>query len=354
MKKRLIISIACILIVFSIVLTGCGIFGDGGLFSSKLAAPEVSVMGGVVMWSKVNNATMYEIYKNGVLVNSTSETHYSFEDITEDAQVYVVAVDETEGKTSESSSKVLVYQQSGFSSEESMSIELQSGGYVIPANIKYVSITGNSTNAYITIADRTTDLIVLLSNVNLTSPEGKNCIATSDGEINSNNKRYSVSIKVNGTNILQGGNYVSVPSRPSDNSGKKGGKGGDGGSCLVLPYAVFLGNGSLVLNGGNGGAGGEGANSSGWSTACYGNGGDGGNGGNGIEVEKAVLAMSLTGLVESYGGAAGAKGAPGANGSVLSGPINTSNRKNCYGREGSEGLSVSGDLQLVSGIYRDK
>lgn len=352
--KKIIIAVVCIVIVAAVVLVACNVFGDGGLFSSKLAAPEVSVMGGVIMWDKVNNATMYEVYKNGVLVNTTSETHYSFEDITEDAQVYVVAIDEEESKTSESSSKVLVYQQSGFSSEESMTIELESGGYVIPANIKYVCITGNSTNAYITIADRTSDLIVSLNNVNLTSPEGKDCIATSDGEINSNNKRYTVSVKVNGINILQGGNCTSVPSQPSDNTSKKGGKGGDGGSCLVLPYIVFCGNGSLTLNGGNGGAGGKGADSSGWSTACYGNGGDGGNGGNGIETEKAVLAMSLTGLVESYGGTAGTKGAPGANGSTLSGALYTSSWKNSYGKEGTEGLSVLGDIQLVSGIYRDK
>lgn len=352
--KKIIIAVVCIVVVVAVVLVACNIFGDGGLFSSKLATPEVSVMGGVVMWNKVNNATAYEIYSNGVLVNTTSETHYSFDDITEDIQAYVVAIDEKEEKASDESAKVLVYKQSGFSDSEKMSIDLESGGYVIPANVKYVTITGNSSNAYVTVADRTSDLIVVLNNVNLTSPEGKDCISTSDGEIDTNNKRYCVSIKVNGTNILQGGNYVSIPSTPDDNTEKKGGKGGNGGSCLVLPYIVFCGNGSLTLNGGNGGAGGKGANSSGWSKSCYGNGGDGGNGGNGINTQKAVLAMSLTGLVESYGGLAGAKGAPGTNGSALSGPLYTSSWNKSYGKEGTAGLSIIGDIQLLSGVFREE
>lgn len=345
--RKIVVFCLIMLLTFT-TLTACDSLFK---FNSKLTTPNVSVVGNTIYWDAVEGAVNYEIYQNDSLLTTVTDTHYVMSENNVTSQIYVVAKDSDSSKDSEKSNKVVVYKQADFTEEESMHIALSSGGYTIPTNINYVQITGSSSNAYIVVADRTTDLFIELLNVTITSPEGKSCIMSSDGSYDASAKRYGVTIKVTGTNVLTGGDYTSVPSTPSDNSGKKGTQGGDGGSGIVLPLVAITGDGSLTLNGGKGGAGGTGAASSGWSTARYGNGGNGGSGGCGIKTTTVIVSMSITGIIKAYGGLGGAKGAPGSNGSVVSGPLNTSNWSNCYGSVGSDGSSLVGDIKQFCGTY---
>ena len=351
MSKKRFSRIVVILVFIAIivtVLTGC----DSLLkFSSKLTAPSLSVIGNTIYWEPVESASSYDVYKNNNFLTTVSDTYYIAEGNEADSQYYVIAKAAEGAKDSDKSDPVIIHKQSGFSVDEIMEIELSSNCYTVPANINCVSVTGNASGAYILVADRTRDLVIELNGVKMTSPQGKSCIMTDDGTYDASEKKYSVTIKVSGTNVLTGSDYTSVPATPQDNTGQKGTKGGSGGSGIILPNVCITGDGSLTLDGGNGGPGGTGAASSGWSTAVYGNGGDGGNGGCGIKTTNAVLAMSLTGVLKAYGGKGGSKGRPGSNGSILSGPWATAKWDSCYGSMGTDGTAIIGEFKQLSGVY---
>lgn len=348
MKSKFIVFLLCIAtLVF--VLCGC----SEGPSINSLDAPDIVVVGNTIVWNAIKDAESYAVYCNGKQISTTTETHYTSFDNSEDMQFSVKALHSNDRKNSAESRKVVIYKQTGFDDNEKMYLNLSSGGYAIPSNIKYVKITGSSSSANIVIADRTTDLFIELNNVTMTSTMGKSCISTMNDEYDSSLKHFAVTINVVGTNVLTGSNYTAVPSQPAVNSEQKGKNGVDGGSGLILPLISFTGDGHLTLVGGNGGKGGTGAASEGLSSSVYGNGGNGGNGGCGIKTTKAVMTMGLTGVVKAFGGYGGEKGAPGGNGSILSGPLFTGNWSNCYGNPGTDGCSLIGDMYMFSGIYMD-
>lgn len=355
MKKQIIILVS-VLILMIVCLTGCELFGDGGLFSSNLAAPSVSVMGCVVTWEEVNQATLYEIYKDGVLAQTTSDNYYVCKDNTENVQITVVAVDEEKGKASEASAAVLVRKQGSFEEDETMNIKLNSDeAYVVPSKINYVTISGTAENVYVSIENRNTDLTIMLNNVSMTSPSGKSCIGTADGSYDSKQKRYSVIIKAVGNNDLTAGDCTKVPDGQSGNSNKGGNDGYDGSSALCLAQIVVTGSGSLAVTGGKGGVGGAGAGTSGVSLSMPADGGDGGDGGNGIATTKVIVCMDSTGSLSAYGGAGGNGGIRGTNGSLMTGPwsslLGTTGNN---GDIGNTGKGIIGEVVLLSGIISNE
>lgn len=356
MKKRMAISIAtCLLIVLAIGLTGCSGITDFFDGLSTLSAPEVTVIGNTLIWDSVKGAKEYEVYKDDNLVSTVGATNYSSVDNDRTAQFYVVAVSKNGKKKSDPSRKVAVYKQAGFTEEETMNITLESGVYVIPSNISYAVVTGSSDNATISIADRTTNLVLELNSVNITSVQGKGCITTNDGTYDSQKYGFSVTLVVKGINVLKGSAINSMPNQPSNNSQKKGSTGYNGVDAIVLPTIAITGDGSLTCTGGKGGKGGQGSDSSGsifsGSLASPGNGGDGGTGGYGIATTKLVMVMEATGTVNAYGGEGGQEGMYGANGNVSTGFWNNMLDTLKKGEKGKDGESMVGDILQIGGIF---
>lgn len=348
LSNFLIVALAA-LTVFSLV--GCDLFAEKEppeSINEKLGSPEVSSVGGTVFWERISGASLYEVYRNEELVQTTDKTYYICDDNIQTEQVYVRAVSDDRTEKSEPSNNAAITKQTNFFEEEKLEIHLEDGEYNVAPNINYVLVTGKSSNACIVISDRTTDLFIELDNVSICAPDGRSCIFV---EKDYQMCRYGVTIKVNGTNLLNGGDCLKVPQTPADNTQKKGLEGYEGGSGIVLPQINFIGNGNLTLNGGKGGKGGSGAASSGLSPVCYGNGGDGGTGGSGIKTRKLVFAMTTQGVVKVFGGLGGEKGSPGNNGSVISGPLNTSKWAKCFGKEGKNGEGLIGKLVQCSGTF---
>lgn len=346
-------------IVLMIILCGCSFLFESGSdkttytpIITKLGVPDVTALGNTVLWDTISEATEYDVYSNNTFLTTVSDTYYIASELSDTTAFYIIAKNQDESRNSQKSNNVILYKNCDFSSEETMEIKLSNNsGYYVPATINYVTVSGTAVNSYIIISDRTKDIVIELDNVNITSLQNKNCISTDGNSYDFSLKRYSATIIVKGTNLLNGSNYNSKPQKPSENSGRKGTKGGEGGSGIVLPNIALTGNGSLTINGGNGGEGGDGSNSSGFSSAVYGHGGDGGSGGSGIKCTTLLLVMDITGITSTHGGLAGTRGAPGGNGSVLTGPFNTANWSNCYGDNGVNGSSLIGAIKQISGVY---
>lgn len=350
-KLKKALSILC-LFVFTcatcFILSSCGLFDTS---EKKLATRTVVAVGNTVYWSKIadDTATDYDVYKNNEFYLNTKQLYIIENDLTQNAQYYVIAKDSTgEKKNSDKSETVMLYQNTGFEESKCMEIELENEmGYSIPSTISYVKVTGKGENTFIQIMNRTSDLVLELNEVTLISSMGKNCI---DAPID-NNSSFTVMVVLNGSSEITGGDYTDVPKKPSENSGRTGTTGGKGGSGIVAPRVAFAGSGSLVINGGNGGKGGDGADSSGFSTAVYGNGGQGGEGGDGVVCNLAVMSMDMAGYVKIITGAGGQGGTPGANGSIITGPANTADYKRRYGKEGDKGKAINGAYRTYSGVF---
>jgi hypothetical protein len=112
----------------------------------------------------------------------------------------------------------------------------------------------------------------------------------------------------------------------------------------------MIGDGNLTLQGGQGGAGGVGASSTTWSTSVYGDGGDGGTGGDGLRCTFLLIAEETQ--LTTIAGTGGEGGSPGNNGSILSGPWNTSNWSQHYGKTGANGEAFIGEKVTISGGER--
>ncbi len=68
-------------------------YSDGSKFEDvviKLQAPVIKLLDGVLSWNKVLNAVSYDIYKNDILLDSTTNLSYSIEEVYGD-KYYVVA-----------------------------------------------------------------------------------------------------------------------------------------------------------------------------------------------------------------------------------------------------------------------
>ena len=339
MKKRNFILI--ISLIFP--LSSCG------LFMEKLATPVLKSQGYYLYWDHVENATDYDIYKDGELYDSTTKNYYRALDLSETGEFHIVA--RAEGyKNSVRSAYKKVYKNTNFTEEETLEIDLSIESYVIiGSEYNYVSITGTAEAGRISLEYRTTDILIELNNVNFTAAEGKTCI-TLEGDYLYTDFDYTAIFVVNGDNYLNGSSYTSSMPQPSPNTSQDGRKGGSGKHAIYLPNVYITGDGNLTCQGGKGGVGGKGANSEGIYIGLYGKGGEGGNGGNGIYCSNLYVDFnSSKSKLVAKGGLAGEGGVPGNNGSVLSGPTGVLMWESSFGKKGSNGKSIIGTVKILNG-----
>ena len=345
MKK---LWLVCIIVTLIIVLCACNI---KNLFAKKIETPQPSVIGNIIYWSEIEGAEKYAVFCNNEQIAETIGVGYIAESSAENKQYHIVALGGDGFKDSSPSQKVVVYKSTQYSSEETMVISLENDReYLVPMNINYVTVSGSAQNTNIKIADRFSDLVILLQDVTLTSSHGKSCITTSDNDYSMTTKKYTVTLQCKGTNHLTGGIGYDAEGKPDTNSGKKGFNGEEGGSGIILPSLLLIGDGALYLQGADGGNGGTGADSSGlFSSAVYGKGGNGGNGGAGIKCTRMAMNMTNGGICSAYGGIGATGGKPGSNGSALTGPFYTAQWDSSYGSNGENGLSVTGSIIQCNG-----
>lgn len=342
MKKTVhILSLILIMIHFALPLSGCSFIDS--IFGYS---PKIFACGNVIQWAAVKNAVSYEIYVNNEHYDSTIELFYIFVDLSKDSDVTVTAKNEN-GKESSKSNSVTIQQTSEFSNEESLTISLGvNSKYSINESIKYVKLLGSTTWGEIKIREnRSSNLIIELQDVNMTSYTDSSCISTENSSLDE--LPFVVIFIVKGTNMLTGSTPSQPSSVPEANSERKGATGGVGSCPVILPTMVIIGDGTLKLTGGKGGTGGVGAASTTWSTSVYGDGGDGGNGGDGLRYNALYIKDGVR--LMTIGGEGGKGGSPGGNGSVITGPWNTSNWNQHYGKSGSDGSAYVGEQIIITG-----
>lgn len=348
MKK--IVRLMCTIIIVSVLfISGCE-GGIAGLF--KLDTPQIESIGNVIQWQPIEKAEEYDILFNEKVIATTKDTYYILETVEEVGQINVVA--KTEKRSSDKSNGVRAIKTENFKQYETQTVELKNNNKInVAPNINYVTVTGTAINTCLIIAERTTDIVIKLENVTMTSPNGFSCIATVDNNYDSTKNNFSAIIIAEGINTLNGKSVTVLPSQPATNSEKDGQDGIEGGSGIVFPKIAIMGSGSLTLSGGNGGKGGKGADSAGWVAAVFGDGGDGGDGGYGIKATKIAVAMEYSGICKCSGGEGGKGGNPGANGSIISGPIYSAagNYERYYGKDGEPGGATIGELFQYRGSF---
>ena len=347
MRKASLIFSTCLFAVLLVtVLSGCSLFDS--IFGYS---PEIVARGNVVQWAAAKNAVSYEIYADDKHYASTTDLYYIFDDLSKDSNITVTARNKRHKESSKSNS-VFINKTSGFTADETMTIDLQSTPqYTVDKEIKCLIVSGTTSWGAIKIReDRSTDLLIELRDVHMTSRDRASCISTENNLVDADKLNFTVIFSIKGTNKLTGG----TPSRPfwapADNSQAKGETGGAGGCPIALPTIIMAGSGSLTLAGGKGGAGGTGAATTTWSTKIYGDGGDGGQGGDGLRCTTLYIASETQ--LTTTAGRGGDGGRPGENGSILTGPWTTSSWDRHYGKTGEEGVAFIGKQVMISGGER--
>jgi len=353
MKKALHLTLL-VLVLF--LLTSC-FYNNTSDVSKTINQPSnLETIGDTIIWSKVTNAVEYEIYEGNQLIATTDKTYYSVGDLNLDKNYQIKAIAKDGYIDSKLSKQITVKMNAIYTQDEIQTIYLDNDTtYQIQQSIKKVVVymksgLQNAVNTQLLMLERNDNLIIELNNVSMNAPDNKAAISTLYEQYSKYEINYSLTLVINGTNRLVGGNSNETPNQPSVNTGTIGLTGYQGKSAIIMSSIVIKGNGELELIGGNGGQGGVGADSQGLSTATYGNGGKGGDGGNGVSCYKYVINMMSIGKVISTGGDGGLGGAPGANGSIITGPINTGRWVNSYGDVGYKGIGFSGTGFVISGI----
>ncbi|MDR0791255.1 MAG: hypothetical protein LBE47_01815 [Methanomassiliicoccaceae archaeon] len=176
---------------------------------------------------------------------------------------------------------------------------------VVPHNVTDLIIMGDASriiNKNILIGQRSTDLRIVLSNVNLVAPEGKTAI----WDLSDTSPHHTIRFVLIGDNSITGGNGA----KGSDGfPGKTGGNGGAGIDVGKRHSIEMSGDGKLTVKGGNGGNGGNGGDSK--AENGQRRGGNGGNGGSGIICMKASFENAYGKITVSGGN--GGNGGRGGN-----------------------------------------
>lgn len=338
-----------IIILYCLVLSGCSLCSKKN--NKKLKSPKVQVIGDYILWEDVEEAESYDIYKNDELYANINITQFKVGMVSSSTKFNVVAVNNNSERNSDKSNSCMVMKNCEFNSSESLIISLcDNEQYTIPSNILYVEITGTASSSSIIVENRYQTLIIKLSNVNLTSPEGLDCISVKGGSRNLSTMKFETIFQIEGSNTLIGSDYMTKPNKPNKNTEVKGTNGGNGSSGIVLPDIKLTGYGSLFIDAGNGGPGGDGSDSADWENKIPGEGGNGGNGGDAICCNNFYLVMDINGSVSCYPGDGGIKGSHGINGSALTGPWIMHKLDSMNGLNGQDGLSIRGESKVVAGV----
>ncbi len=339
--KKIIFIVIVLLLISAVLAVGFSLGWDYIGRLGRVATPEVKAIGNVLYWDEIEHAESYDVFNNGVFLETVSAPGYVATDINDYNSFTVVANAGKTWRKSKESHSVTVLNELSFSPSETLAINLTYGygEYVVHSNIKYVKITGTSLESNVVIEDRDDDLFIKLENVTMMSPIGKNCISAKNVATDFSDLDYGVALIVAGENSLVGSDYL----RGADSSSSSfyGSNGGNGSSAIVVPKLAIIGNGTLTLDAGDGGRG-EAASSS--KSA-----GDGGAGGSGIKCTETILAYN--GILRIYvgnGGDGGSAFEPSNNSLLID---SSSNRP--AGAEGAKGQAIEGELIILNGSYTE-
>lgn len=346
MKK--ICALVCLL---AILLSASGCAYLTGMFSN-LDTPVIQKVGNVISWTEVQDAKTYEILVNGESYDSTTETTYVFKEVTQDMNVSVIAYAENTHLKSEETQKLTIYKNSDFNTSETLEIELiNNQEYSIPSSVKNLKLSGTAAGTSILVEERSTDLVITLDNVNLTSAEGKSCIQQM-GDKNGS----AIIVELVGDNHLAATAPTAVPDTPAQGSEAKGGTGYAGGHGIQYENIVFKGEGNVELLGAAGGKGGKGADQKKGilNVTQAGNGGNGGSGGSGFSCSNVVICTGVTAKISVAGGKGGQAGAHGAITVSITGGLASALGVVTDGAQGANGAAcVYSACLKISGILHE-
>ncbi len=334
------IKIVAPIIAFSVsafALTGCGLFDSKEQKAFTATVPEIIREYDSIKWDLVENASEYQVYCNGSLVETVTDNVYKVADeIKTDSTYYIIAHSAELKRDTKQSNEVIYYKNADFSEGETLKVT-SSSSVTVSNNIRQLEFDGYEGSVTLDIADRIADLTVSIKDSKLYS--GLNFRVEED------KKPYTVILDVKGTVSISGknGKSYTAADKGKNNSETDGKRGGNGETALRADTLVIKGDGNLYLNGGNGGNASEGSDSSGLLTTKYcGKGASGGNGGNGLTCDTLYLKMAEESKVTARAGTGGKKSSPGSNGAGISGPIVSAAWYNWdIGKDGSNGANAS-------------
>ena len=289
---------------------------------TKILSPYVVSLGDYISWDAAKNADKYDIYKNGVYLETTTQTEYFIGDTSADEEYYVIA--KNENIESEKSNIAYVSKNQGYDSGEILDLtgKMQYSG-TVKSEIRKIIIGKDVSSAFhlsIEIEERSTDLIFRLNNVAITGS-----INTANRSYSRKTNNYSVIFEISGECSIRGENGLDGTDwsdKRYDNKELDAGEGYSGKDAVIVPSMIVRGNGNLSVVGGNGGNGGIGSSTTDFEKVnCPGVGSNGGNGGAAVKTSHMILRMDSGNCsVSLLDGKGGLKGNPGKNGSIYTGP----------------------------------
>ena len=331
------------------ILTACNplqIFDTGEKKEFRKFTPEITRNYSTISWDEVKNASSYDVYKNGELVeNITSNVYNVGTEIEADCTYYITAHSDEFKRDTKKSNEVIYYKNTNFTESETVTVS-SSSSVTVSNNVRNIVLDHYTSGVSLTIADRTADLVVTLKSCSISSGL--------DFTVSSDKTAYTAVIVLDGDSSISGtnGKSYTAADKGATNSEIDGKPGGNGQTALKASELVIKGNGNLTLTGGNGGNASEGADSSGtFSKKFCGKGASGGNGGNGLSCTKLTLDIGSGNKVRATGGSGGKKSKPGVNGALISGPIVSAAWFNWdIGKDGTSGVGASVSTRdIISG-----
>lgn len=359
MNKKAFFLLISLIFISAICLAGCSDNINNNKkppsVSTDLLSPRVTSFGSFIEWDEAMGATDYEIYCNNKLKATVQNTRYRVQEVENDSDYYVIAVNKNTGEKTEKSNVVKVSKNCGFTSAETLDLSNRTEyTATVPSEVRRVIVGGKQNleiDLQITLANRTNDIIFELNNVAVTG-----FMTTANGSYKRADNNYNVVFAVNGNCSFKGADGsdgFDFSDSVYDNTEVDAGSGSDGGSVFILSSVVVRGNGNFLIAGGNGGNGGVGSSTTKWEEKNGpGAGADGGDGGTAVKCAYLVVDMQNAGCAVSVAdGTGGKKGTPGVNGSIITGPAASAMWKDMYdiGKSGKSGKSVIGALKIIEG-----
>lgn len=366
MKKLNFLSGSAIL---ACLLASCSLFGSS---TPTLDTPTgLKAYGNVITWdafnakNSSNKPDRYEIFnaETGDSLGKTLKTGFVLDyDVARagiTVNVKAISDNESSVKSSNKSDTCSTESLPDMSKDpEKVSLTAKKSFYEVASTTSYVSVTQASTDAIegrITIAERTSPLLVKIKDINLVGSAVDKAVTTLGSSLYSTktaDNPYTLIVVAEGSNTIVGSACSYVPAAKKADSNALGETGRTGFAGIMTSTLLLEGGGTLTVTGGQGGTGGAGAASSEGllNPARAQNGGNGGAGGAGILAENFMMAMESTGVLVSAGGKGGAGGHFGSNGSILTGPGLVGSLKN--GSTGADGtkLAVTTEYDLGGNI----
>ncbi len=350
MKK--IIAVLCSAMMCCLFAAGCS-DGGGQNYDTPVGmlSPHVTSYGEFIAWDDVPEAEHYEIYKDGELIESVSDSLYRVGELEADTKYSIIAVD-ANGQKTEPSNTVNV-SKNVYSQSEILNLGSRDYKGTVKSSIRKVILGGDSSvNASLDLRleKRNADLVIEMKNIAVSGS-----IYTDDGSYKRADHDYNVIFRVDGACSiagLDGDDGFDYSDSVYNNKEIDGGDGSDGDVAVLVGSAVVCGGGSLMLYGGKGGNGGNGsASTKNEKKNGPGAGSNGGDGGSAIKCSYFALDMQDGGTVGITDGTGGKKGEPGVNGSIFTGPAASVMWKDMYdiGKAGKAGKSVLSRKKIIKG-----